>query len=303
MKPILLNLRVCISIVLGSLVALPLRADATKDWSAIHARTAAAWVRGAVVYEIFPRQFSQKGDFAGITGRLDELKALGVDVLWLMPVHPLGRLKAKGSIGSPYAVQDYYGVNPDYGTKDDLHRLIDGAHARGMKVIIDMVANHTAWDSVMMSNPRYYKQDKEGHVIPPNPDWTDVAGLNYGNPETRRYMSDMMQYWVREFQLDGFRCDAAGEVPTDFWEQLRQDLDKVRPGPLPPGGERQARAPGARLRRRLRLVHARHGEQGSDGGGARRARCAAPGRDRSRRHTRSAPSTCGAPTTTTRPAQ
>lgn len=230
MKPILLNLRVCISIVLGSLVALPLRADATKDWSAIHARTAAAWVRGAVVYEIFPRQFSQKGDFAGITGRLDELKALGVDVLWLMPVHPLGRLNAKGSIGSPYAVQDYYGVNPDYGTKDDLHRLIDGAHARGMKVIIDMVANHTAWDSVMMSNPRYYKQDKEGHVIPPNPDWTDVAGLNYGNPETRRYMSDMMQYWVREFQLDGFRCDAAGEVPTDFWEQLRQDLDKVRPG-------------------------------------------------------------------------
>jgi cyclomaltodextrinase / maltogenic alpha-amylase / neopullulanase len=232
MKTITLPPRVPVLILLASLVALPLWADATKDWSTVHARATPAWVRSAVIYEVFPRQFSQKGDFAGVTARLDELKALGVDVLWLMPVHPVGRLDAKGSIGSPYAVQDYYGVNADYGTKDDLRRLIDGAHARGMRVIIDIVANHTAWDSVMMSNPRLYKQDKDGHVISPHPDWADVAGLNYANPETRRYMSDMMQHWVREFQLDGFRCDAAGEVPTDFWEELRQDLDKVRPGLL-----------------------------------------------------------------------
>ena len=216
--------------ILALLAALPLRADGAKDWSTVPARETPAWVRNAVVYEIFPRQFSPTGDFAGITARLDELKALGVDVLWLMPVHPIGHLKAKGGIGSPYAVRDYYGVNPDYGTKEDLHRLIGGAHARGMRVIIDIVANHTAWDSVMMSNPRYYKQDDAGHVIPPHPGWSDVAGLNYGNPETRRYMIAMLEYWVREFRLDGFRCDVAGEVPTDFWEELRRDLDKTSPG-------------------------------------------------------------------------
>lgn len=207
-----------------------LRAEDPVDWTKVTARTAPAWVQGAVVYEIFPRQFSAKGNFEGIIERLDELKKLGVDVLWLMPIHPVGRLKAKGSIGSPYAVRDYYAVNPDYGTKDDLHRLIDGAHQRGMKVIIDIVANHTSWDSVMMSTPALYKQDGDGHVIPPHPDWADVAGLNYKNPDTHRYMRDMLKYWAREFNLDGFRCDAAGEVPTNFWEEVRSDVDQIRPG-------------------------------------------------------------------------
>lgn len=220
---------IIVTCLLGALAPSPLR-SAQTDWSAVPAREAPAWVRGDVIYEIFPRQFSPKGDFASITAHLDELKALGVDVLWLMPIHPIGHLKAKGSIGSPYAVQDYYAVNPDYGTKDDLHRLIDEAHARGMKVIIDIVANHTAWDSVMMANPAYYKQDASGHVIPPHPDWADVAGLNYANPETRRYMIEMLKYWIREFHLDGFRCDAAAEIPTDFWEQARQELDKLQPG-------------------------------------------------------------------------
>ena len=209
-----------------------LRAAEQVDWTAVQARPTAAWVREAVVYEVFPRQFSPKGDFAGVTARLDELKALGVDVLWLMPIHPVGRLKGKGAVGSPYAVQDYYGVNPDYGTKEDLHRLVEAAHARGMKVIIDIVANHTAWDSVMMSNPGFYKHDADGHIIPPHPEWADVAALNYGNPETRRYMRDMLQYWARDFQLDGFRCDVASEVPTDFWEDVRADLEKIRPGIL-----------------------------------------------------------------------
>jgi cyclomaltodextrinase len=183
-----------------------------------------------VVYEIFPRQFSATGDLAGITGRLDELKDLGVDVLWLMPIHPIGRLKSKGTIGSPYAVQDYYAVNPDYGTKDDLHRLIEGAHTRRLKVIIDVVANHTAWDSVMMAHPKFYKQDAAGHVIPPHPEWQDVAGLNYGNADTRQYMRDMLKYWVRDFQIDGIRCDDAGDVPTDFWEDVHRDLEGLHPG-------------------------------------------------------------------------
>lgn len=212
------------------LLAGPLGADAPVAWPSVPAREAPGWARSAVIYEVFPRQFSQKGDFAGVTARLDELRALGVDVLWLMPIHPLGRLRAKGSVGSPYAVRDYYAVNPDYGTKEDLHRLVDGAHSRGMRVIIDIVANHTAWDSVMMAHPAYYKQDGSGHVVSPHPGWSDVAGLNYANPETRRYMIDMLEYWVREFGIDGFRCDVAGEVPTDFWEELRADLDRVHPG-------------------------------------------------------------------------
>ncbi len=196
------------------------------------ARMTPDWIRQSVIYEVFPRQFSATGNFAGITARLDELKALGVDVLWLMPIHPVGHLKSKGTLGSPYAVQDYYAVNPEYGTKDDFRRLVDGAHARGMKVIIDIVANHTAWDSVMMAHPDYYRKDASGNVIPPHPEWSDVAALNYANPDTRRYMRDMMVYWVREFHLDGLRCDAAGELPTDFWEEARVALDQARPGLL-----------------------------------------------------------------------
>src|ERR1039457_7526110 len=124
MKAIAL-LRPSLPILIAFLGALPLRSEATKDWSTVPARPSPAWIREAVVYEIFPRQFSPKGDFAGITARLDELKSLGVDVLWLMPIHPIGRLKAKGSIGSPYAVQDFYAVNPDYGTKEDFRRLVE----------------------------------------------------------------------------------------------------------------------------------------------------------------------------------
>ena len=196
----------------------------------LSARPSPDWIRSATVYEVFPRQFSASGNFAGVTAKLDELKALGIDVLWLMPVHPIGHLKAKGTIGSPYAVRDYYGVNPDYGSKADLHELISQAHARGIRVLIDIVANHTSWDSVMMANPKFYKQDANGRIIPPHPDWADVAGLNYANPETRNYMRAMLHYWVKEFDLDGFRCDVATEVPTDFWEDVRADLEKIHPG-------------------------------------------------------------------------
>src|SRR4051812_35258713 len=148
------------------------------------------WLRKSVVYEIFPRNFSKEGDFNAITARLDELKDLGVDILWLMPVHPNGQKMKKGSIGSPYAVRDYYAINPDYGTTNDFKRLIDAAHGHGMKVIMDIVAGHTAWDSVLMDHPQFYKKDATGKIIPPNPDWTDVAGLDYGNAELRAYMAD-----------------------------------------------------------------------------------------------------------------
>jgi len=190
-----------------------------------------SWLRDGVIYEVFPRNFSPQGNFNGITARLDELKDLGVNVLWLMPIHPLGEKMRKGSIGSPYAVRDYFGINPDYGTADDLKRLVAEAHKRGLKVIIDIVANHTAWDSVLMAHRDFYKQDSGGKIIPPVKEWTDVAGLNYENPELRQYMIGMLKHWVDRatFDLDGFRCDVASMVPTSFWEEARRELRKVKP--------------------------------------------------------------------------
>jgi glycosidase len=185
-------------------------------------------VRDGVIYEIFPRAFSPQGNFNGITARLDDLKALGVNILWLMPIHPIGQEKKKGTIGSPYAVRDYYGINPDYGSKEDFKQLISAAHRRGMKVIIDVVANHTSWDSVMMKWPEFYEHDARGKIAYPH-DWYDVAKLNYSNPKLREYMTEMLKYWIREFDLDGFRCDVAEDVPTDFWEKARAELDKIKP--------------------------------------------------------------------------
>jgi cyclomaltodextrinase / maltogenic alpha-amylase / neopullulanase len=205
------------------------RAQEARDFSKEHARAGTpAWVRDGVIYEIYPRDFSDAGNFAGVTAQLDRLKELGVNILWLMPIHPIGREKKKGPVGSPYAVRDYYAVNPDYGTAADLKRLVFEAHRRGMKVIIDIVANHTAWDSVMMRTPAFYVRDARGQITYPH-DWSDVAELNYDNPDLRRYMTEMLKFWLRDFDLDGFRCDVAGEVPTDFWEQARRELDRVKP--------------------------------------------------------------------------
>jgi cyclomaltodextrinase len=198
------------------------------DVSQAKARATRDWVRDGLVYEIYPRAFSASGDFNGITARLDDLKQLGVNILWLMPIHPIGELKKKGTIGSPYAVRDYYAINPDYGMKVDFKRLIAEAHRRRMKVIIDVVANHTSWDSVMMKTPEFYEHDAQGRITYPH-DWSDVAELNYNNPQLRRYMTDMLKYWVREFDLDGFRCDVAEEVPTDFWETARAELEAIKP--------------------------------------------------------------------------
>jgi cyclomaltodextrinase / maltogenic alpha-amylase / neopullulanase len=193
------------------------------------ARTSPDWLRTGTIYEIFPRDFSAAGNLNGVTARLDDLQALGVNILWIMPIQPIGEKGRKGEFGSPYSISDYYAVNPDYGTLDDFKKLVAGAHQRGMKVIMDLVANHTAWDSVMMAHPEFYKQDGSGHVIPPVPEWTDVAGLNYKNTALRDYMIAMMKYWIKTADVDGFRCDVAYMVPTDFWEQARAELTKIKP--------------------------------------------------------------------------
>jgi cyclomaltodextrinase len=217
-------------------------ATALMGWLAIHAtvvskadpsdpstRKSPAWLRSAVVYEIFPRNFSQEGNFNAITARLDELQQLGVDVLWLMPIHPTGEKMKKGFMGSPFAVRDFYAINPGYGTTNDFKQLIAEAHKRNQKVIMDIVASHTSWDSVLMEHPEFYMKDTNGVIIPPDPGWTDVAGLNYANPDVRAYMIGMMKYWLQEFGVDGFRCDVAPNVPVEFWEAARTELEKINP--------------------------------------------------------------------------
>jgi glycosidase len=221
--------RIAQIIIVASLGIVPLRGEAEQNFSNAHARFSPEWLREGLIYEVFPRDFSPAGNLNGVTARLDDLKNLGVTVVWLMPVHPIGEKGRKGQYGSPYSIKDYYAIDPNYGTVGDLKRLVSEAHRRGLKVIMDLVANHTAWDSVMMAHPEFYKQDKNGNIIPPVPEWTDVAGLNYNNQELRHYMIAMQKHWIQTCDVDGFRCDVASNVPTDFWEQARVELEKVKP--------------------------------------------------------------------------
>ena len=199
------------------------------DVSKQPARTSPDWLRNGVIYEIFPRDFSAAGNLNGVTAKLDRLKDLGVTILWIMPIHPIGEKGRKGDFGSPYSIKNYYAVDANYGTIDDFKALVSGAHQRSLKVIMDLVANHTSWDSVMMTNKSFYKQDAKGNIISPEPGWADVAGLNYANPQVRQYMIAMLKYWIQTCDVDGFRCDVAWGVPTDFWEQARTALEKTKP--------------------------------------------------------------------------
>ncbi|MBI2619568.1 MAG: alpha-glucosidase C-terminal domain-containing protein [Ignavibacteriales bacterium] len=200
------------------------------EYAETNARESADWVRDAVIYEVYLRSFSREGNLKGLEKRVHELKDLGVTVLWLMPVHPIGDLNRKGSLGSPYAVADYYAVNPEFGTMEDFKSLVKTVHDREMKIIIDLVANHTAWDSkLMFESPEWFVKDKSGAIVSPNSDWTDVADLNFSHHELRKYMINMMKYWVDEVGIDGFRCDVAELVPTDFWYFSRGELDKIKP--------------------------------------------------------------------------
>ena len=204
-------------------------ARADGEFSTATAHRGPAWLRDGVIYEVFPRDFSAAGNLNGVTAKLDELQHLGVTILWIMPIHPIGEKFRKGEYGSPYSISDYYAVDPNYGTLDDFKRLVAEAHKRDLKVIMDLVADHTAWDSVMMKHPEFYKQDAKGSLLPPVPEWTDVAGLNYSNLQLRDYMIEMMKYWVRECDIDGYRCDVASMVPADFWIEARTALEKIKP--------------------------------------------------------------------------
>lgn len=194
------------------------------------ARVSPAWVQAALIYEVYLRSFSEAGTFQALEDRLPELRSLGVNVIWLMPIHPIGELNRKGRLGSPYSISDYTGINPELGTIDDFRRLVDAVHAQGMKIIIDLVANHTAWDSdLLLQHADWYTRDEDGAIVAPNADWSDVADLNYDRHELRKYMVHMIRYWVEDVGIDGYRCDVAALVPTDFWDHVRNELDGIKP--------------------------------------------------------------------------
>ena len=189
------------------------------------------WARAATIYQLNQRQFTHEGTFQAAREHLPRLRRLGVDIIWLMPVNPIGEERRKGGLGSPYAVRDYRAVNPEFGSLRDLRSFVAAAHALGMKVILDWVANHTSWDNVLVAeHPEWYARDWKGDFRPtPWWDWDDVIDLDYSHAGLRRYMTESMCYWVREADVDGFRCDVAGFVPLDFWEQARAELDAIKP--------------------------------------------------------------------------
>ncbi len=189
------------------------------------------WSKNATIYQINTRQFTAEGTFAAAEAHLPRLKQLGVDILWMMPIHPIGEENRKGTLGSPYSVRDYFGVNPEFGTLDDFKHFVDAAHSLGLYVIIDWVANHTAWDNPMrFEHPDWYARDYKGDFRPtPWWDWSDIIDLDYSKPELREYMTDALKFWVREADIDGYRCDTAGFVPLDFWDNVRKELDAIKP--------------------------------------------------------------------------
>ncbi|MBH8558452.1 alpha-amylase family glycosyl hydrolase [Hymenobacter negativus] len=188
------------------------------------------WARHATIYQVNVRQYTPQGTFRAAEADLPRLQKMGVGILWLMPINPIGRSHRKGTLGSAYSVRDYRAVNPDLGTLADLQHYVSTAHRLGMHVILDWVANHTAWDSNLTTeHPDWYTRDAKGNFRPPVADWQDVIDLDYSKPALRRYMTETVAYWVKTADLDGFRCDVAGLVPTDFWNTTRAELEKIKP--------------------------------------------------------------------------
>lgn len=190
-----------------------------------------SWVANQVIYEINVRQYSESGTFAAIEKDLPRLSELGVNTLWFMPIHPIGEVNRKGPLGSYYSISDYKGVNPEFGTAKDFKSLVTAAHNRGMRVIMDWVGNHTSWDNPLVKeHPEYYMTNEAGEFIPPlGFDWTDVIQLDFNNPDVLNYQIEVLRYWNQEYGVDGFRCDYATGIPTEFWNQLSAALQETDP--------------------------------------------------------------------------
>lgn len=183
----------------------------------------------ATIYEVNIRQHTAEGTINAFIEDLPRLKELGIKMLWIMPIQPIGVKNRKEPLGSYYSIQDYRAVNPEFGSEQDFKNLVDKTHALGMYLILDWVPNHTAWDHPWItSHPEYYAQDEKGNIVY-EADWTDIALLDHTNPGTRTAMINDMKYWVTTFDIDGFRCDHAGhEIPLYFWEEAREAIDPVK---------------------------------------------------------------------------
>lgn len=189
------------------------------------------WAYSAAIYEVNIRQYTPEGTIKAFRKHLPRLKNMGVDILWVMPVQPIGKEKRKGSKGSYYSISDYMAINPEFGSMEDWVLLVEEAHTMGMKVILDWVANHTAFDHYWTKeHPDYYVHDEKGNIKSPVDDWSDVADLNYDNPELRKAMIRNMKFWINASDIDGFRCDVAFMVPLDFWQDARRQLEGVKQG-------------------------------------------------------------------------
>jgi len=185
--------------------------------------------RNLVIYEVYVRNHGPNGTFADVEADLERIRSMGVDVVWFMPIHPIGKLNKKGSLGCPYSISDYREVNPEYGTRQDFKRLIDKAHDLGMKVMIDVVYNHTAHDSVLVSeHPEFFHQDENGKPVTTVPEWSDVIDLKHPQEELTDYLHETLKQWAL-FGVDGFRCDVASLLPARFWTKARKRVAKVKP--------------------------------------------------------------------------
>ena len=188
-------------------------------------------LRGKIIYSVYLRNHTKEGTFLGLVGDLHRIKALGTDIIWLLPIHPIGHVNKKGSLGCPYSIRDYREVNPEYGTIDDFKRLVDEIHARGMICIIDVVYNHTSHDSVLVrQHPEYFFRKEDGSFGNRYGDWTDVLDLDYASRELWKYQIETLVQWAHI--VDGFRCDVASCVPVEFWEEAVQAVAKVNPSAI-----------------------------------------------------------------------
>jgi glycosidase len=218
-----------LALLFAALLAIPSMAEAKF--------TPVPWVQDATIYEVNIRQFSKEGTFRAFEPALPRLKKMGVKVLWIMPIQPIGVKERKGSLGSYYSIKDYKGINPEFGDLADFKHLVARAQSMGFKVILDWVANHAARDHPWVAaHPDWYQKNAKGEIggyIFPGSDgtesWSDVSGLDYSKPDVRSSMVDAMEFWVRETGIDGFRCDVAGLVPIDFWIDTRMKLDRIKP--------------------------------------------------------------------------
>ena len=208
--------------VIGAVALLP-------SFPAFAAAPAPEWIDNAVIYEANLRQGTAQRNLKGLQNELPRLKDLGINIVWLMPIHPISEKNRKGELGSYYAVKDYKAVNPEFGTFEDLKEFVAEAHKNGIKVILDEVCNHTGADNAWVTeHPEYYAKDADGNFISPF-DWTDVYKLDYSNPATRAAMTDALKFWVEQADIDGYRMDVAFQVPTDYWEEVIPQLRAIKP--------------------------------------------------------------------------